>query len=107
MNHIPHITTVGQALRDPDFTIPSVPESEKREYLYQQIAEVSLQLYSLTSDRIGSLSVVDNGEYAVASGPLTHNIAYQVVNCGVPVAVLPPATRRIPHRRSIWETRWT
>ncbi|ROV90632.1 hypothetical protein VMCG_10002 [Cytospora schulzeri] len=93
MNYIPHATTVARALEDPDFTISSVPESEKREYLFQQMAEVSLQLYALTSDRIGSLGILDNGEYAVPSGPLTHNIAYQVVNCGVPVAVLPPRAR--------------
>ncbi|KAG6359869.1 hypothetical protein INS49_010922 [Diaporthe citri] len=89
MDHIPHATTVGQALEDPDFTIPAIPESEKREYLYQQMAEISSQLYNLTSDRIGSLGILDNGEYAVASAPLSHNTAYQVVNFGVPVAVLP------------------
>lgn len=90
MNHIPHATTVGQALDDPDFTIPSVPESEKREYLYQKMAEISLQLYSLTSDRIGSLGILDNGEYAVTSAPLSHSIAFQAVNCSVPIVALPP-----------------
>lgn len=90
MDHIPHATTVDQALEDPDFTIPSIPESEKRDYLYQKMAEISLQLYSLTSDRIGSLGILENGRYAVTSGPLSHNTAYQVVNCNVPVAVLPP-----------------
>lgn len=90
MDHIPHATTVGQALEDPEFTIPDIPESEKREYLYQKMAEISMQLYSLTSNRIGSLRILDNGQYAVTSTPLSHNTAYNVVNCGVPVAVLPP-----------------
>ncbi|KAK2603180.1 hypothetical protein N8I77_009658 [Diaporthe amygdali] len=90
MDHIPHATTVGQALEDPEFQIPSMSESEKREYRYQQMAEISLQLYSLTSDRIGSLGVPGNGEYRVTSAPLSHHIAYQVINCDVPVAVLPP-----------------
>lgn len=89
MDHIPHVTSIGKALEDPDFKIPNIPDSEKREYLYRQMAKISLQLYSLTSDRIGSLDVLDNGEYAVTSAPLSHNTAYQVVNCGVPVAVLP------------------
>lgn len=89
MDHIPHATSIGQALEDPEFKIPNIPDSKKREYLYQQMAEISLQLYSLTSDRIGSLGVLENGEYAVNSAPLSHNTAYQVVNCGVPVALLP------------------
>ncbi|KAI7782272.1 Altered inheritance of mitochondria protein 9 [Diaporthe eres] len=89
MDHIPHATSIGQALEDPNFTIPDIPDSEKREYLYQQMAKISLQLYSLTSDRIGSLGVRENGEYTVTSAPLSHNNAYQVVNCSVPVAVLP------------------
>lgn len=93
MDHIPHATTVGQALEDPEFQIPSIPESEKREYLYQQMAEISLQLYSLTSDRIGSLGELGNGEYGVTSAPLSQQIAYQVINCDVPVAVLPPRDR--------------
>lgn len=93
MEHIPHATTIGLALEDPDFQIPSVPESEKREYLYQQMANILLQLYSLTSDRIGSLGILDNGEYAVTSAPLSHNIANHVVNCSVPVSVLPPRDR--------------
>lgn len=90
MDRIPHATTIGEALTDPDFKIPSIPESEKRECLYQQMADISLQLYTLTSDRIGSLGILDDGEYAVTSGPLPHNTAYQVVNCSVPVSVLPP-----------------
>ena len=90
MDHIPHVTTIGQALEDPDFEIPSIPESEKREYLYQQMAEISLQLHSLTSDRIGSLDVLGNSEYAVTSAPLSQNLVHQVVNCSVPAAVLPP-----------------
>lgn len=89
MYHIQHATTIGQALEDPDFTIPSISESEKREYLYQKMAEISLQLYSLTSDKIGSLGILENGRYAVTSGPFSHITAYQVVNCSVPVAVLP------------------
>ncbi|KAH8775305.1 kinase-like domain-containing protein [Diaporthe sp. PMI_573] len=93
MEHIHHTTTVGQALEDPDFKIPSVPQSEKREYLYRQMANISLQLYSLTSDRIGSLGILDNGEYGVTSAPLPHNIANHVVNCSAPVSVLPPRHR--------------
>lgn len=54
------------------------------------MAEISLQLYNLISDRISSLGILDNGEYAVTSAPISQNIAYQVVNCSVPVAVLPP-----------------
>lgn len=90
MDHIPHAATIGQALEDPGFTIPSVPESQKRQHLYQKMADISLQLYSLTSDRIGSLGMLDNGEYAVTSAPLPHSLAYQVVNCSVPLSVLPP-----------------
>lgn len=93
MEHIPHATTIGKALDDPDFKIPSVPESEKRSYLYQQMADISLQLYSLTSDRIGSLDILDNGEYAVNSGPLPHSLVNHVVNCSVPVSVLAPRDR--------------
>ncbi|KAL1875163.1 putative Hybrid PKS-NRPS biosynthetic cluster [Diaporthe australafricana] len=89
MDHIPHATTLGQALEGPDFIIPSVLESEKREYLYQHMADISLQLYNLTSDRIGSLGMIDSGKYAVTSAPLSHSIAYQVVNCSVPSSVLP------------------
>ena len=33
MDHIPHSTTVGQALEDSDFKIPSIPDSGKGEYL--------------------------------------------------------------------------
>lgn len=102
MDHISHVTTVGQALEDPDFTIPSISESKKREYLYQKMAGISLQLYSLTSDRIGSLGILENGEYAITSAPLSHNTAYQAVNCSVPVAVFfPLETRCIPRRRII------
>ncbi|POS69793.1 phosphotransferase [Diaporthe helianthi] len=93
MEHIPHTTTIGMALDDPDFKIPSVPKSEKRAYLYQQMADISLQLYSLTSDRIGSLDILEEGGYAVNSGPLPHSIVNQVVNCSVPVSVLPPRSR--------------
>lgn len=90
MEHIPHATTIGQALDDSDFQIPSVPESKKREYLYQKMADISLQLYNLSSDTIGSLCILDDGDYAVTSAPLTHNIGYHVVNCSVPIAALPP-----------------
>lgn len=90
MDHIPHATTVAQALEDPDFTIQSIHDSEKREYLYQKMAEISLQLYSLTSDRIGSLGILENGGYAVTSAPNSFNTTYQAVNCSVPLAVLPP-----------------
>lgn len=93
MDHIAHATTVDQALEDPEFKIPSIPESMKREYLYQKMAEISLQLYKLTSDRIGSLGILDNGDYAVTSAPLSHNMAYHVVNCSVPVSVLPPCDK--------------
>jgi hypothetical protein len=93
MEHIPHATNIGQALEDPDYNIPSVPESEKREYLYQKMADLSLQLYSLTSDRIGSLGILENGEYAVSSAPLPLNISNHVINCDVPVSVLPPRDR--------------
>lgn len=93
MDHIPHAATVGEALEDPDFTIPSIPDSAKREYLYQKMAEIPLQLYSLTSDRIGSLGILENGGYAINSGPLSHNTAYQAVNCSLPLAVLPPRGR--------------
>lgn len=93
MENIPHAITIGKALDDPNFNIPSVPESEKRAYLYQQMADISSQLYSLTSDRIGSLDMLDNGEYAVKSGPLPHGLVNHVVNCSVPVSVLAPRDR--------------
>lgn len=90
MDHIPHATTVGRALDDPDFSIPSIPQEQKREHLYQKMAEIQLQLYSLTSDRIGSLGMLSNSDYTITSAPLPHSMAYQVVNCNVPVSVLPP-----------------
>lgn len=93
MDCISHATTIDQALEDPDFTIPSVPESQKRQYLYQKMADIALKLYSVTSERIGSLGMLDNGECAVTSAPLPQSLAHQVVNCSVPHSVLPPRDR--------------
>ncbi|CAN8102925.1 unnamed protein product [Discula destructiva] len=90
MEHIPHATTVGEALEDPDFKIPSVPDSGKREYLLQQMADIYIQLNNLTSDRIGSLGILDSGAYTVDAIPMTHCLANQVVNCRVLVCAVPP-----------------
>lgn len=96
MDCISHATTIDQALEDPDLTIPSVPDSQKRQYLYQKMTDIALKPYSLTSDRIGSLGMLDNGECAVTSAPLPQSLAHQVVNCSVPHSVLPPRDRVYP-----------
>ncbi|TQN74727.1 Altered inheritance of mitochondria protein 9 [Colletotrichum shisoi] len=98
MDFVNHDQTMSHALNDPSRGIashhrldPDISE-EKLEFLYRQMADIVLQLSTLTFPRIGSLVEDDDGVVSVEGRPLIQNTNSLVDHARVPPWVLPSKT---------------
>jgi hypothetical protein len=98
MEHIDHDQTLSHALNDPrreigeNHRLDSDISDEKLEFLYRQMANIVLQLSTLTFPRIGSLVEGYNGVVSVEGRPLIQNMNSMVDHARVPPCVLPSKT---------------
>lgn len=100
MEYIEHERTMSEALKDASLEIdephildPNITEA-KLEFLYRQIANILLQLSTLTFPRIGSLDQDADGHISVSGKQLTMNMNNVVeFTNNVPLSIL----RAQPH----------
>lgn len=100
MDYIEHHQNMSRALRDPDRSSEERPvlnsniSTEKLEYLYGQMAQIMLQLFSLKFPKIGSLTEKkgenDKKFFCVGGRPLIANMNEIIVHTNAPASVLPP-----------------
>jgi hypothetical protein len=95
MEHIKHERTLSDALNDPtheskrtQILDPNISE-QKLEHLYGQMANILLQLSTLTFPRIGSLTQDADGQFSVSGRPLIMNMNSLIEFSTVPTSVLP------------------
>ena len=96
MEYIEHERTLSAALNDPSLGIdephilnPNIAE-QKLEFLYGQMANILLQLSTLTFPRIGSLDQDADGQISVSGRPLTMNMNNVVeFTNNIPLSILP------------------
>lgn len=105
MDYTEHETTMSEALNDPvvnsnEFHVldPNV-STETLEVLYRQMANIVLQLSTLTFDRIGSLVQDEDGGFRVSGRPLTMNM-----NSIIEFTEAPPSL--LPNQRYSTATEW-
>ncbi|KAB5576254.1 phosphotransferase family protein [Coniochaeta sp. 2T2.1] len=99
MDYIEHHQNMSRELLDPRRAAgqrpvldPSISE-EKLEFLYSQMANFLLQLFSLKFPRIGSLVEEKGGDSVSIKGrPLIANMNDLVVHTGAPASILPSQT---------------
>ena len=94
MDYIDHHQTMSRTLLDPKRPInerpvldPNISE-EKLEFLYGQVANILLQLFSLDFPRIGSL----NQAQEIQRRPLTVNMNELRIHTNMPLQILPSQT---------------
>ncbi|KAK5628516.1 hypothetical protein RRF57_004231 [Xylaria bambusicola] len=98
MEYIEHEMTMSEALTDPLNTDeehildPNISE-QKLELLYGQMANILLQLSTLTFSRIGSLVEQKDGQFSVSGRPLTQNMNSLVQLTDMPPTLLPSPTQ--------------
>lgn len=99
MDYIEHHQNMSRALLGPKLSIDHPPVldpdigQEKLELLYSQMANILIQLSSLTFPRIGSLAQADEGSsVTVQRRPLTMNMNELIVHTNMPTCVLPSQT---------------
>ncbi|KAK3315733.1 phosphotransferase family protein [Apodospora peruviana] len=94
MDWIEHDTNMSRALLDTKRPADWRPildpdiDQDRLEFLYRQMANILLQLSTLTLPRIGSL-VEDGEDVAVGGRPLTMNMADIIADTNAPASVLP------------------
>lgn len=105
MDYTEHERTMSEALNDPVINSseshvldPNV-STEKLEVLYRQMANIVLQLSTLTFDRIGSLVQDEVGGFHVSGRPLTMNM-----NSILEFTEAPPSL--LPNRQYSTATKW-
>lgn len=99
MEYIEHHQNMSRALLDPQRAADQRPildqdiSKEKLEFLYSQMANILLQLFSLKFPRIGSL-VEDKGQDSISikGRPLIANMNDIVVHTSAPASILPSRT---------------
>lgn len=95
IEYIEHSRTLSEALNDPtlepkeDHILDPNIDEQKLEYLYGQMANIVLQLSTLTFPRIGSLDVDANGHISVSGRPITMNMNNLVEHTNIPPSILP------------------
>ncbi|KAF5648011.1 phosphotransferase family [Fusarium sp. NRRL 52700] len=95
MEYIEHDTTLSHALNDPTLdptdshSLDPNISSEKLEFLYRQMANILLQLSSLSFPRIGSLIEDKEGHISVSGRPLMQNMNSILDLTGSPPSLLP------------------
>ncbi|KAI1467762.1 uncharacterized protein F4812DRAFT_471162 [Daldinia caldariorum] len=95
MEYIEHERTLSEALKDPSLEPdeshvldPKIDEA-RLEFLYRQMANIVLQLSTLSFPRIGSLDQQENGEISVSGRPLIKNMNSLLEFAGVAPTLLP------------------
>jgi len=95
MDYIEHARTISDALNDPTLKPdeshvldPNISE-QKLEFLYRQMANIVLQLSTLTFLRIGSLAQDEDGQFSVSRRPLIQNMNSLLEFAGVTPTLLP------------------
>ena len=95
MDYIEHDRTMSDALNDPTLTPdeshvldPTISE-QKLEFLYRQMANIVLQLSTLTFLRIGSLVQDTDGQFSVSGRPLIQNMNSLLEFTGFTPTLLP------------------
>ncbi|KAF5560455.1 kinase [Fusarium phyllophilum] len=99
MEYIEHETTLSHAFNDPTLS-PTDSHSldpnisiEKLQFLYRQMANILLQLSSLSFPRIGSLVEDEDGHISVSGRPLMQNMNSILDLTGSPSSLLPAKDR--------------
>ncbi|KAJ2985131.1 hypothetical protein NUW58_g4843 [Xylaria curta] len=95
MEYIEHEMTMSEALKDPTLAPedshvldPNISE-QKLEFLYRQMANILLQLSTVTFPRIGSLVEDKDGHFSVSGRPLIQNMNSLLEFTGVTPTLLP------------------
>lgn len=95
MEYIEHERTMSEALKDPalepdeDHVLDPNISEQKLEFLYGQMANIVLQLSTLTFPRIGSLVQDVDGNFSVSGRPLIQNMNSLVEFTGIAATLLP------------------
>ncbi|KJZ71953.1 hypothetical protein HIM_08633 [Hirsutella minnesotensis 3608] len=95
MDYVEHERTMSDALNDPllasgePHALNSNINEETLAFLYKQMANIVLQLSTLSFPRIGSLVQDERGRVRVSGRPLIQNMNSLVEFAGVPPALLP------------------
>ncbi|KAI3321625.1 phosphotransferase family protein [Xylariaceae sp. AK1471] len=98
MDYIEHERTMSEALKDPALEPdeshvldPNISE-QKLEFLYRQMANIVLQLSTVTFPRIGSLVEDKDGHFSVSGRPLIQNMNSLLEFTGMNPMLLPSQT---------------
>ncbi|KAF5558995.1 kinase [Fusarium mexicanum] len=95
IEYIEHETTLSHALNDPTLDPPDSHSldpnisNKKLEFLYAQMANILLQLSSLSFPRIGSLVEDEEGHISISGRPLMQNMNSILDLTGSPSSLLP------------------
>ncbi|OTB14949.1 hypothetical protein K445DRAFT_61757 [Daldinia sp. EC12] len=95
MEYIEHERTMSDALKDPSLgpdeshVLDPAIDEERLEFLYRQMANIVLQLSTLSFPRIGSLDQDEDGEISASGRPLIQNMNSLVEFAGVAPTLLP------------------
>ncbi|KAF9769361.1 hypothetical protein IL306_013230 [Fusarium sp. DS 682] len=95
MDYTEHERTMSEALNDPvinsseSHVLDPDVSTEKLQVLYRQMANIVLQLSTLTFDRIGSLVQDKDGGFCVSGRPLTMNMNSILEFTEAPASLLP------------------
>ncbi|EFY97498.1 aminoglycoside 3'-phosphotransferase/choline kinase domain protein [Metarhizium robertsii] len=95
MDYIEHDRTLSHALNDPDLepddshVLDANISDQKLEFLYRQMANIVLQLSTLSFPRIGSLVQDEDGFLSISGRPLIQNMNSLVEFAGVVPSLLP------------------
>ncbi|KAI0472601.1 hypothetical protein GGR56DRAFT_651102 [Xylariaceae sp. FL0804] len=95
MDYTEHERTMSEALNDPvinsseSHVLDPDVSTEKLEVLYRQMANIILQLSTLTFDLIGSLVQGEDGGFHVSGRPLTMNMNSILEFTEAPLSLLP------------------
>lgn len=95
MDYIDHYRTMSDALNDPilgpdESHVLDVDISEQKlEFLYRQMANIILQLSTISFPQIGSLVQDEDGSFSISGRPLTQNMNSLVEFAGVIPSLLP------------------
>ncbi|KAI0550520.1 phosphotransferase family protein [Xylaria curta] len=98
MDYVDHEMTMSEALKDPALEPDERHEldpnisAEKLEFLYRQMANIVLQLSTLTFPRIGSLVEDDDGQFSASGRPLIQNMNHLIEFTDMPPTLLPSQT---------------
>lgn len=95
MDYINHQRTMSDTLNNPNLGSdeshildPNISK-KKLEFLYRQMANIILQLSTLTFPRIGSFTQDKNGHFSVSGRPLIQNMNSLLEFAGVTPTLLP------------------